>query len=203
MSPSGTGWKAWIRASCTVTFKFLTTKVGICAVAKGGKGGVASPGYPSENAGGGGAGGSVVNATSQSISVGTGYTVTIADNSSFGGLAVASKGNDASGRSGGSGTSSSSAGGDGAISNDAAWPSPTYYGHGSGASGKYAFNDSSFDGVEYAHGGCGGETPGGGAGKGDTTGVYANPGAGGAGAGTSAWTGWTYGITGIVLMRNG
>ena len=200
VTPVGaTGWKMWIYESCTVTFNFLNAPVDICAIGKGGSGGGASPGYPTENGGGGGGGGQVTNKLSQNLSTGVAYTVTINNSSSsFGSIAVANKGGNASGRSGGTSGGGSGNGGSGAQSNDAAWPYPTYSGAGSGGDGVYAFGDSSFDGVKYAHGGCGGETPGGGADRGT---IYTWKGSGGAGGGTS-YNYPTAGIDGIVLLRS-
>ena len=199
ITPNGTnGWKIWIYTSLTIRFFYLAT-VDICAVGKGGSGGGASPGYPTENGGGGGGGGQVTNKTSQTLSPGVSYSVTIDNSSSkFGDIVTAIKGYNASGRSGGSTGGGSGNGGSGAQSNDAAWPSPTYSGADSGGDGVYAFGDSTFDGVKYAHGGCGGETPGGGAWRGT---VYSWYGSGGAGGGTS-YNYPTDGIAGIVMLRS-
>ena len=203
IAPSGSGWKAWIRASATVKFTYLNGTVGICAVGRGGAGGRYShPDNVTDQGGGAGGGGGVVNANNQSISLNTNYTVTIGDSSSFGSIAVASRGGSASGISGGSSGGNSGNGGSGAQAVDTGWNGVSYSGRGDGGNGVYAFGDSSFDGVVYAHGGQGGDVGYGTGKRGDTTGVYANPGAGGAGGG-SGNNNPTSGNYGLVMMRNG
>ena len=187
ISPVGlTGWKLWMKASGTVTFNVLPSNVDVCAVGKGTPGG--SYRYEqsdhSDRCGGGGTGGMIVNQSNQTLTVGQTYAVTIDGNgTSFGDIASAGFGGGSSG------------GGGGFYSPTAGYSFP-----GSGRDGKYAFEDSSFDGVEYGHGGEGGFVNYHGGGHGSTTGVYANPGAGGAGGGQSQ--GPTSGKNGIFIMRS-
>ena len=200
IAPSGTGWKAWFRASCTVKFKFLKTTVSLCAIGKGGTGdNFSHPDNITDYGGGGGEAGQVDTKTSQTITVNTSYTVTIGDSSSFGSIVSAAKGANASGRTGGGTSGTFRSGGTGAVT--VAGYTTSYSGPGNGGGGTYAFGDSGFDGVVYAHGGQGGDTGYGTGERGSTSGVYANPGAGGPGGGNNANSGLA-GKTGIVLMKN-
>lgn len=203
IAPVGTtGWKAWLKASCTVRFTFLKTKVDICAIGKGGSGGNAShPDNVTDEGGGGGEGGSVDTKSSQTLSVNTDYSVSIGDTSTFGSIASASKGANASGRTGGGTSGTFRSGGNGAIS-VVTWQGTSHGYPGSGGGGTYAFGDSGFDGVVYSHGGQGGGVGYDGLGPGSNTGVYANPGAGGGGGSMDPSSGPRSGQLGTVLMRN-
>ena len=192
-----TGWKMWIRSSCTVTFDRLPTNVDIWGIGKGGSGGGSF--YETGGAyggGGGGGGGKVVSGTYSSASVsGTSYTVTIGDTGSyFGNLINATNGGNGGSPSGGSSGGRSGSGSTGEWVNDHSWP-PSSGGGGDGDQGVYAFGDSSFDGVRYGHGGGGGHHSGG---RGAS---YAANGSGGAGAGGSSGSA-TAGIVGIICLRS-
>lgn len=202
VSPVGTsGWKCWIRASCTVRFTFLKTRVDVCAIGKGGTGGNFShPDNVTDYGGGGGEGGTMDTKNSQALALNTNYTVTIGSGSTFGSIASGSQGANASGQSGGGSGGTYRSGGNGAVTVDA-WDGVHYSGPGSGGGGAYAFGDSTFDGTVYCHGGQGGDTGYGAGGRGSSSGVYANAGAGGPGGGEGASTGLA-GKTGIVCMRN-
>ena len=196
ISPNGTdGWKLWIYKSLSIKFKYLV-KVDIFAVGKGGDGAGAGGNYEyGYYAGGGGGGGSIVTSKKTSVTINTSYAVSIGnDATTIEALGIsAAKGGNASGRSGGSSTTAG--GGGGRYINDHTWPSPTNIGPDSGGGGKYAFGESSFDGVQYANGGGGGDrTP-------ETRGVvYSSQGSGGAGGCSNV--GPTSGKDGIVIMRN-
>ena len=182
---SGSGFKMWIRKSGTVKFTYLNGAVSICAVGRGGAGGYYShPSNTTDQGGGGGGGGGVQTAWSQGLSVGTNYSVTVADTSSFGSIVTAARGGNASGVDGGSSGGNSGGGGHGAQSVDTGWNGISYQGPSDGGNGVYAFGNSSFDGVVYAHGGAGGDVGYGTGTMGSTSGVFANPGAGGAGGGS-------------------
>lgn len=195
ITPNGTGWKAWLRASCTVTFTYAPTNVSFWGIGKGGSGGarfsVTGGAY---GGGGGGGGGQVVTATN-SISVGTAYTVTISSSGSyFGSIISAGNGENGGSPSGGASGGGSGNGSSGEWVNDHSYP-PSSGGGGSGGEGVYAFSDSSFDGIRYGHGGGGG-THSGGSGA-----SYSAPGSGGAGQGGASGYA-TGGINGIICMRN-
>lgn len=195
ISPNGTdGWKLWIYKSVTIKFYYLLS-VDIFAVGKGGNGAGAGGSFDyGYYAGGGGGGGSIVTVNNTSVNIASTYTVVIADEATtIAELGIsASRGGSASGRSGGASTTAS--GGGGRYINDHTYPA-TNIGPSSGGGGVYAFGDSSFDGVQYANGGGGGDrTP-------ESRGrVYTSNGSGGAGGCSSV--GPTAGIDGIVIMRN-
>ena len=189
VTPVGlTGWKLWMRTSGSIRFDRRPTAVDLCVVGKGSSGTYYhyDDVFSTDYGGDGGDGGSVVNKYNQALAVGTTYTVTInASGTSIGSIASAGVGGGASGGSGGEMYTS-------------------YASPGSGKAGKYAFDSAAFDGVEYAHGGYGGDVNGGGQGtgaRGRTDSVWGNPGAGGAGGG-QANNHPTAGNNGIFLMRN-
>ena len=191
---STTGWKMWIYANVNVSFGRLPTKVDLCAVGKGTAGGSYYYSSPNDYAGAGGTGGTITNSLAQTLSTGVSYSAVVGSGStSFGSIVSASAGGGATG-------------GGGAVTVDTGWSSAThnqysYSSYGYGASGQYAFGDSTFDGTEYGHGGCGGDTNYGTGARGSTTGVYANCGAGGAGGGQSN-NSPTSGNAGILLLRS-
>lgn len=184
VTPVGlTGWKLWARTSGSIRFDRLPTAVDICVVGKGTGGGRYWYGDATDHGGSGGTGGEISNKYSQRLTVGQTYNFTVgANGTSIGNIASAGIGGGASGGSGG----------------EFYW---TWSQPGHGAAGKYAFNDRSFDGVEYGHGGDGGDVNAGDGSRGSTTGVYANPGAGGAGGGQSN-NNPTGGNIGILIMRS-
>lgn len=183
-----TGWKAWFRSSCSIKFTFRKYSVDVCAVGKGTGGSFYryDTTLSTDYGGDGGTGGAVSNVLSQNPAVGTTYSIVVdSTGTSFVGFVSVGVGGGAAGGGGGQ-------------------MYVSYSGPGSGASGKYAFNSSSFDNTEYGHGGYGGDVNGGGSGtgaRGRTDGVWGNPGAGGAGGGqeNNIPTG---GNIGILLMRN-
>lgn len=185
---NGTGWKLWMRTSGTICFNKILTAVDYCVVGKGATGGfyhydtVLSTDY----GGDGGAGGAVVSARWSNLVTGHTYSITVnANGTSIGGVQSVGVGGGAAGGCGGE-------------------MYVSYSGPGSGRSGQYAFGSTSFDNVEYGHGGYGGDVNGGGAGtgaRGRTDSVWGNPGAGGAGGGQSN-NRPTGGNNGIVLMRS-
>ena len=184
VSPVGiTGWKLWMKNSGTITFNRLPTNVDICAVGKGTGGGYYRYVNKEDLGCGGGTGGKIENVTGVSLTTGTAYSVTVSSSgTSFGSIISVGQGGGAVGGNGAS----------------MYW---SYSGPGGGNSGKYAFDDQNFDGVEYGHGGAGGDVNAGSGARGSTTGVYANPGAGGAGGGQSN-NNPTGGNVGILIMRN-
>jgi len=194
ISPSGDGWKAWIKTSGTIKFTYLKTNVDLFAVGKGTGGGYYRYISPNDYAGGGGSGGQIVTKTGESITLDTAYSITVdSTGSSFGSIISAGVGGGASG-------------GGGAATIDTGWSSAThpqysYSSYGYGAAGAYAFGSTAFDNTEYGHGGCGGDTNYSSGSRGRTDGVYANPGAGGAGGGQGN-NSPTGGNIGIILMRN-
>ena len=188
------GWKMWLKTSASVKFKYLKTNVDMFAVGKGTGGGYYRYISPNDYAGGGGAGGQIVTKLNQVITVNTDYSFTVdSSGSSFSSIISAGVGGGASG-------------GGGAATVDTGWSSPThpqysYSSPGDGGNGQYAFGDTSFDGTQYGHGGQGGDTNYAGGSRGSTSGVYANPGAGGAGGGQSN-NNPTGGLNGILILRN-
>ena len=199
ITPSGTGWKAWLRASCSVTFTYIPTNVSFWGIGKGGDG--SSAFYDTDSAspygGGSGAGGGQVKTVSNvTVSVNSGYTVTIGSATSFGSIMSCNTGGNGGRMSGGLSGGSSGDGSSGEWVNDHSWP-PSSGGGGDGGEGVYAFGDSSFDGVRYGHGG------GGGASSSSTAGYHSTtPGSGGGGAGHSGNYGRTDGNIGIICMKN-
>lgn len=198
ISPDGTtGWKLWIYSSVSIKFNYRVN-VDICAVGKGGSGAGAGGSFEyGYYAGGGGGAGGMVTSLNTAVAIGTAYAVEITDSStSIADLGIsASRGGHASGRSGGSsGGGGTGSGGGGRYINDHTYPA-TNIPPSDGDAGKYAFNDSTFDGVRYGHGGCGGDrTP-------ESRG-YVHPERGSGGAGGCSGVGPTGGIDGIVCMRN-
>ena len=197
ISPDGTtGWKLWIYASLEVKFNYLVN-IDIFAVGKGGNGAGAGGSYEyGYYAGGGGAGGQVITRENVAVNIATAYSVVIGnDATTIEDLDIsASRGGNASGRSGGSHVGTGADGGGGRYINDHTYPA-TNIGPDSGGGGFYAFGDRDFDGIQYANGGGGGDrTP-------ESRGrVYSSQGSGGAGGCSSV--GPTGGISGIVIMRN-
>lgn len=195
ITPNGTGWKAWLRASCTVTFSYIPTQVAFWGIGKGGNGGGRFSHQGGAYGGGGGGGGGQVKTATSSVTAGTAYTVTIGTSgSAFGSIISAGNGENGGSPNGGSSGGGSGNGSGGEWVNDHSWP-PSSGGGGIGGAGVYAFGESSFDGVAYGHGGGGGEHSGG------SGASYSAPGSGGAGQGGSSGVA-TNGITGIICMRN-
>ena len=203
--PNGTGWKGWVRASCTVTFTYAPTNVSFWAIGKGGNGATAfSQQGGAYGGGGGGGGGQVVTQNNRYVS-GAYWASVDSNGSSFG--SIISAGNGESGgdgtglydhnqSSGGTSGGGSGNGSSGEWVNDHSYPA-TSGGGGSGGNGVYAFGDSTFDGVVYGHGG------GGGAHSSQTPGYHSTtPGSGGGGAGHTGNYGRTDGNIGIICMRN-
>ena len=199
ITPNGTGWKAWLKASCSVKFNYIPTNVSFWAIGKGGNGGARfSNSGGAYGGGGGGGGGQVVTQNNKTVSTSSAYTVIVNSNgSSFGSIISAGNGGNGGSPSGGASGGGSGSGSGGEWVNDHSWPSPTSGGGGDGGNGVYAFGDASFDGVIYGHGGGGGHHSGG-------RGYYSTTnGSGGAGSGgSSSGTGATEGIIGIICMRN-
>lgn len=205
ITPNGTGWKAWIRASCSVTFTYIPTYVSFWAIGKGGNGAIAfSQQGGAYGGGGGGGGGQVVTQNNRYVS--GSYAVTVnSSGSSFGSIISAGNGENggdgtnlsdhnqsAGGRSGGG----SGNGSTGQWVNDHSSPASSG-GGGSGGNGVYAFGDSAFDGVVYGHGGGGGEH------SSTTPGYHSTTaGSGGGGAGHTGSSGRTNGNIGIICMKN-
>lgn len=199
ITPNGTGWKAWIRASCSVTFTYIPTNVSFWGIGKGGNGSGAFYDTDSASAyggGSGGGGGQVNTVYNVTVSVNSGYTVTIGSTTSFGGVMSCNAGGNGGRASGGSSGGGSGNGSPGQWVNDHSWP-PSSGGGGNGGAGVNAFGDANFDGVEYGHGG------GGGAHSSSTPGYHSTtPGSGGGGAGHSGNYGRTDGNIGIICMKN-
>ena len=196
ITPNGTGWKAWLRASCTVTFTYIPTNVSFWAIGKGGNGAShwGSSGY--YGGGGGGGGGQVDTQNNKAVSTGTNYVATIGTyGSSFGSIISVGNGEDGAQPSGGSSGGGSGNGSTGEWVNDHSYP-PSSGGGGDGGNGVYAFSDSSFDGVVYGHGGGGGKHSVQQGGYHSTT-----AGSGGGGGGRSN-VGRTDGNVGIICMKN-
>ena len=199
ITPNGTGWKAWLRASCSVTFTYIPTNVSFWGIGKGGDG--SSAFYDTDSAspyggGSGGGGGQVKTVYNVTVSVNSGYTVTIGSATTFGGVMSCNAGGNGGRMSGGASGGKSGNGSSGEWVNDHSYP-PSSGGGGSGGEGVYAFGDSSFDGVRYGHGG------GGGAHSSSTPGYHSTtPGSGGGGAGHSGNAGRTDGNVGIICMKN-
>ena len=195
--PNGSGWKAWLKSSCTVYFQYLNNTLGIWAIGKGGNGGAKfNNSGGAYGGGGGGGGGKVVSGSYQAASARGGtYSVTVNSTGSyFGSLISATNGGNGGSPSGGSTGGGSGDGSSGEWVNDHTWPNATSGGGGDGYNGVYAFSDSSFDGVIYGHGGGGGHHSGG------PGASYSAPGSGGAGAGGSYGYA-TNGIVGIICMK--
>lgn len=197
---SGTNsWKMWVKASCTVTFLWIKTKVHFWGIGKGGDG--SSAFYDTDSAspyggGSGGGGGQVQTVYNVTVS-NSGYTVTIGSATSFGGVMSCNAGGNGGRMSGGSSGGNSGNGSSGEWVNDHSYP-PSSGGGGSGGEGVYAFGDSSFDGVRYGHGG------GGGAHSSSTPGYHSTTaGSGGGGAGHSGNAGRTNGNNGIFCLKPG
>lgn len=198
IAPNGTGWKAWLKSSCSVTFTYIPTYVNFWAIGKGGNGAPAF--YDTDNSspyggGGGGGGGQVV--TQNNIYVSGSYWASVDSNgSSFGSIISAGNGQNGGQPNGGASGGGSGNGSSGGWVNDHSYP-PSSGGGGDGGNGVYAFGDSSFDGVEYGHGG------GGGAHSSSTPGYHSTtPGSGGGGAAHSGNVGRTDGNIGIICMKN-
>ena len=197
---SGTNsWKMWVKASCTVTFLWIKTKVHFWGIGKGGNGSGAF--YDLDSAspygGGSGGGGGQVKTESNVTVSNSGYTVTIGSATSFGGVMSCNAGGNGSQMSGGLSGGNSGNGSSGEWVNDHSYPQSSG-GGGSGGEGVYAFNDSSFDGVRYGHGG------GGGAHSSSTPGYHSTTaGSGGGGAGHSGNSGRTDGNYGIFCLKPG
>lgn len=198
---SGTNsWKMWVKASCTVTFLWIKTKVHFWGIGKGGDGSAAF--YDTDSAspyggGSGGGGGQVKTGSNVTVSVNSGYTVTIGSATSFGSIMSCNAGGNGGRMSGGSSGGNSGNGSSGEWVNDHSYP-PSSGGGGSGGEGVYAFGDSSFDGVRYGHGG------GGGAHSSSTPGYHSTTaGSGGGGAGHSGNAGRTNGNNGIFCLKPG
>lgn len=196
---SRSAWKMWVKASCTVTFLWIKTKVHFWGIGKGGDG--SSAFYDTDSAspyggGSGGGGGQVQTVYNVTVSVNSGYTVTIGSATSFGGVMSCNGGGNGGQMSGGASGGNSGNGSSGEWVNDHSWP-PSSGGGGDGGEGVYAFGDSSFDGVRYGHGG------GGGAHSSSTPGYHSTTaGSGGGGAGHSGNSGRTNGNNGIFCLKN-
>lgn len=184
VTPVGiTGWKFWMKTSGSIKFDRLPTGVDICVVGKGTSGGYYHYANKTDYGGGGGTGGMVSNKYAQAFVIGQTYNIKVdSTGTSIGDVASVGVGGGASGGGG--------------AQMYWTWSPP-----GSGAAGKKAFDNNDFDGIEYGHGGEGGDVNAGSGSRGSTTGVYANPGAGGAGAGQSQTTP-TDGRIGILIMRS-
>lgn len=198
ITPSGTGWKAWLRASCSVTFTYIPTYVSFWAIGKGGNGSAAFYDTDSASAygGGSGGGGGQVDTQNNRYVSGSYWASVDSNGSSFGSIISVGNGENGSQQRGGSSGDGSGNGSSGEWVNDHSWP-PSSGGGGSGGEGVYAFGDSSFDGVRYGHGG------GGGASSSSTPGYHSTaPGSGGGGAGHSGNSGRTDGNIGIICMKN-
>lgn len=189
VTPVGlTGWKLWMRTSGVIRFDRLPTAVDYCLVGKGATGSyyhydtVLSTDY----GGDGGRGGAVTSAWWNKPTIGQTYDIVVdSTGTAISGIASVGVGGGAAGGGGGE-------------------MYVSYSGPGSGGAGQYAFNSAAFDGVEYGHGGYGGDVNGSGAGtgaRGRTDSVWGNPGAGGAGGGQSD-NRPTGGNIGILLMRS-
>ena len=194
MMQDGDNWKMWIYTNATISFGILQSNVDIFAVGKGTGGGYYHYTSPNDYAGGGGTGGEIKVVSDSTLVANQSYAVTVGSSgSSFGDIVTVGVGGGAAGGSGG-------------VTVDTGWSSEThpqysYSSPGSGGRGQFAFTDESFDGVEYGHGGEGGTTNYSNGARGRTTGVYANPGAGGAGGGQSN-NNPTDGKIGIIILRN-
>lgn len=197
ISPDGNmGWKLWIYATVDIKFNYLVN-VDIFAVGKGGNGASAGGSYEyGYYAGGGGSGGTVVTVRNASVNIAKAYSVVIgSEATTITDLGIsAPRGGNGSGRNGGAGTGTNAHGGGGRYINDHTYPA-TNIPPDSGGGGYYAFGDSSFDGIQYANGGGGGDRTPESRGK-----VYSSRGSGGAGG--CSGVGPTSGIDGIVCMRN-
>lgn len=196
VTPNGASWKCWIKSSCSVVFSLIPTNVSFCAIGKGGNGANHWGGDGYYGGGGGGGGGGVATELNKTVSAGATYSAVVGTSgTSFSGIISAGNGGDGGQPSGGSSGGNSGAGSSGEWVNDHSWP-PSSGGGGDGGNGVYAFGDSSFDGVIYAHGGGGGAHS-------DRRGGYKldTPGSGGGGAG-GANVGRTDGNIGILLMRS-
>lgn len=191
-------WKMWVKASCTVTFLWMKTKVHFWGIGKGGDGSAAFSEWHGPYGGGsGGGGGQVKTVSNATVSVNSGYTVTIGSTTSFGSIMSCNAGENGSQMSGGASGGGSGAGYSGEWINDYTYPASSG-GGGDGGNGVYAFSDSSFDGVVYGHGGGGGEHSTQQAGYHSTT-----PGSGGGGASGSGNYGRTNGNNGIFCLKPG